>query len=166
MQLVDLLLKEVEVPVGENYFPVDLAIRRREINAGDSYSVAGSVEDLGDTQVYYGLEEFDASGMRYAEGQVYETTFNSVTEIDSSKAFALLKQGYLAVKVKEGQKGDLHQLPILVLKSTDSFPAGWQTGGVTNFFLAKEGQLQYAIVNGYLIDLNNPQAQKFKQRIY
>ncbi|REG86382.1 M14 family zinc carboxypeptidase [Algoriphagus antarcticus] len=166
MQLVDLLINEVNVPVNGKYYPVDLAIRRRDNTAGDTYFVSGSVDDLGDAQVYYGLEEFDATGLKYAEGKVYETAFNSVENIDEAKAMELLNQGYLAVKVKNGSKDDLHQLPIVVLRSTDTFSAGWKTGEATNFFLERDGVRKYAVVNGYLINLENPNAQEFKQRIY
>ena len=166
LQLVDLLINEVEVPLNGKYYPVDLGIRRRDITAGETYYMSASVDDLGDLQVYFGLEEFDASGLKYAEGKVYEKAFDSVNTIDEAKAMELLKQGYLAVKVNSGAKGDLHQLPILVLKSMDSFSSGWKTGESTNFFMEKDGIRKYAVVNGYLIDLENPKDQEFKQRIY
>lgn len=166
LQLVDLLINEALVPVNGKYYPVDLAIRRKDSSAGETYYVSGVVDDLGDMQVYYGLEEFDASGLKYAEGKVYENTFESASEITGAKAIDLLKQGYLAVKVKSGAKGDLHQLPILVLKSTENLASGWKTGEATNFFLERDGVRKYAVVNGYLINLENPKAQEFKQRIY
>ncbi|MFC5626626.1 M14 family zinc carboxypeptidase [Algoriphagus winogradskyi] len=166
LQLVDLLLNEVQVPVNGKYFPVDLGIRRRDITAGETYYMSASVDDLGDLQVYFGLEEFDASGLNYAEGKVYASEFESVSMLDEAKAIELLKQGYLAVKVKNGAKGDLHNLPILVLKSTETFSSGWRTGEGTNFFLEKDGVRKYAVVNGYLIDLEHPKDQEFKQRIY
>ncbi|TXE08027.1 M14 family zinc carboxypeptidase [Algoriphagus aquimarinus] len=166
LQLVDLLINEVQVPVKGKYYPLDLAIRRREMSVGDTYYVTASVDDLGDMQVYFGMEEFDANGLNYTEGKVYESTFESVSEIDNTQAMDLLKQGYLAVKVKSGAKGDLHQLPILVLKRTDTFSSGWRTGEATNFFLEKDGERKYAVVNGYLIDLENPKDQEFKQRVY
>ncbi|MEP1088650.1 M14 family zinc carboxypeptidase [Algoriphagus sp.] len=166
LQLVDLLINEVQVPVNGKYYPVDLGIRRRDMTVGNTYYMSASVDDLGDLQVYYGLEEFDASGLKYVEGKVYETAFESVSAIDKAKTLELLKQGYLAVKVKNGVKGDLHSLPILVLKSTESFSSGWKTGEPTNFFLEKDGLRKYAVVNGYLIDLENPKDQEFKQRVY
>ena len=166
MQLVDLLLNEVRVPVNGAFYPVDLGIRRRDITSGDSYYMSATVDDLGDLQVYFGLKEFDASGLSYAEGKVYETSFESLDSIGKEKALELLKGGYLAVKVRQGEKGDLHQLPILVLKNTGSFSSGWRTGEATNFFLEKDGVRKYAVVNGYLIDLENPEDQEFKQRVY
>src|SRR5690606_17466773 len=105
-------------------------------------------------------------GLKYAEGKVYENVFESAFELTETKAIDLLRQGYLAVKVKSGAREDLHQLPILVLKSTDTFSSGWKTGESSNFFLEKEGVRKYAVVNGYLIDLENPKEQEFKQRVY
>lgn len=166
LQLVDLLLNEVQVPVNGKYYPVDLGIRRRDITAGETYYMSASVDDLGDLQVYFGLEEFDASGLKYAEGKVYENAFDSMSAIDEAKAMELLNQGFLAIKVKNGTKGDLHQLPILVLNSTDTFSSGWKTGEPTNFFLEKDGIRKFAVLNGYLIHLENPKDQEFKQRIY
>ncbi|PZX58476.1 zinc carboxypeptidase [Algoriphagus ratkowskyi] len=166
LQLVDLLLKEVQVPVNGKHYPVDLAIRRRDSTAGDSFYVTGNVDDLGDMQVYFGMEEFDATGLKYVAGKVYESSFESVESIDHARAMELLNKGYLAVKVKKGSRDDLHNLPILVLKSNETFTAGWKTGESTNFFLEKDGVRKYAVVNGYLINLENPKTQEFKQRVY
>lgn len=166
MQLVDLLINEVEVPVNGKYYPVDLAIRRRDNTAGDTYYVNGSVDDVGDMQVYFGMETLDAEGLKYAEGKVYENVFESASELTGTKAIDLLRKGYLAVKVENGVRGDLHQLPILVLKSSDTFSSGWKTGESPNFFLEKDGVRKYAVINGYLIDLENPIEQEFKQRVY
>lgn len=166
LQMVDLKIEEMNVEVEGKTFPVDLSIRRNETNAGDSYYVTGSVVDLGDMQVYFGFEEKDATGLNYQEGKVYETTFDDISDISSEKAYELLNQGFLAVKVKNGEAGDLHNLPILVLKSTNTFPAGWKTGSKPNFYLSDGTKLKFAIVNGYWIDLANPKDQLFKQVIY
>ncbi|TFV95858.1 peptidase M14 [Algoriphagus kandeliae] len=165
-QLMDLILQEVQVPVEGSLYPVDIAIRRRESNAGPTYSVTGNVEDLGDMQVYFGLEELDATGLKFTEGKVYEQAFESVDEITVDKTMELLRSGYIAVKVKNGQAGDLHQLPIVVLQSTDKFSFGWKTGSNPTFFLSDGNTLRYAVVNGYLIDLENPKDQLIKQRVY
>lgn len=165
-QLMDLILNEVQVKVGEKLYPIDLAIRRRESEANGNYFVTGSVEDLGDMQVFFGFEELEATGLTFTEGKVFEKVFENVEAFDKTQAMELLKQGYMAVKVKNGVAKQLHGLPILVLKSNDKFSSGWTTGSTTNFFLSKDGDLKYAVVNGYLIDLENPKEQEFKQRIF
>lgn len=166
LQMVDLKIEEMNVEVEGKTFPIDLSIRRNETNAGDTYYVTGSVVDLGDMQVYFGFEEKDATGLTYQEGKVYEATFDDISDISSEKAYELLSDGYLAVKVKNGEAGDLHNLPILVLKTTDTFPAGWKTGSKPNFYLSDGTNLKFAIVNGYWIDMANPKDQLFKQVIY
>ncbi|WP_243431568.1 M14 family zinc carboxypeptidase [Algoriphagus lutimaris] len=165
-KLADLMINEMLVEVEGKKYPIDLIIRRRESEVPGGYYVSGSIEDLGDMQVYYAPEVFDASGFEFEEGKVYESTFEDIGSLDFNQAIDLLKQGYLAVKVNNGASKDLHSLPILVLKSVDSFPSVWTTGSAPNFYLAKDGELKYAIVNGYLIDLENPTQQDFKQRIY
>ena len=166
IQLMDLILNEVQVKVGEKLYPVDLAIRRRESEANGSYFVSGSIEDLGDMQVFFGFEELDATGMTFTPGKVYEKVFENAEALDEAQALELLKQGFMAVKVKNGEARQLHGLPVLVLKSANTFSSGWMTGATPNFFLSKDGALKYAVVNGYLIDLENPKEQAFKQRIY
>ena len=165
VQLMDLILNEVQVKVGGKLYPIDLAIRRRESEANGSFFVSGSVEDLGDMQVFFGFEELDEAGLTFTEGKVFEKVFENVKALDKAQALELLKQGYMAVKVKNGVAKQLHGLPILVLKSSDTFSSGWTTGSTPNFFLSKDGDLKYAVVNGYLINLENPKEQEFKQRI-
>jgi len=166
LQLMDLLVEEVQVPVGGKFYPVDLAIRRRDITSGDSYYMSASVEDLGDMQVFFGMETLDASGLQYTEGKIYESAFESLSQLSPEKAIELLRQGYIGVRVKNAAKNTLHQLPINVLAGSGKLAAGWMTGAVPNFFLGKSGELKYAVVNGYLIDLTNPTSQEFKQRVF
>jgi hypothetical protein len=97
---------------------------------------------------------------------VYPTSFESVKDISEEKALELLRQGYMAVKVKTGESRQVHGLPILVLKSTEKYSSGWTTGAATNFFLAKDGKPRYAIVNGYLIDLESPKKQEIRNRVF
>lgn len=165
-QLMDVILNEVQVKVGETQFPVDIAIRRRESESKEGYSVSGSVEDLGDMQVFFGFDELDASNLSLTDGKIYPRSFEKIEDISENEAYSLLKQGFLAVRVNTGSSGQLHGLPILVLRNNETFSGGWMTGSQPNFYLSNDGTLQYALVNGYLINLQNPSLQVFKQRIY
>ena len=165
-QLMDLLIEEMQVPVNGTWYPIDLAIRRREIEGKAGYSFAGSVEDLGDMQIFFGLETLDAIGLQYKEGKVYPTPFESVKELSVEKAMELLGQGYLAIQVKKDTAKAIHGLPLVVLKSATTYSGGWTTGAAPNFFLTKDGKYKYALVNGYLIDLDRIPKEKFRNRIY
>ena len=165
-KLQDLIINEMLVTVKDKKYPIDLAIKRRESEVPGGYYVSGSIDDLGDMQVYFAPETLDATGLEFTEGAVYEEAFENVASITTEKAMELLKEGFLAVKVKEGETKEVHNLPILVLKEQDSFPSGWTTSSSPNFYLAKDGDLKYAVVNGYLINLDQPKEQLFVNRIY
>lgn len=165
-QLTDLMINEMQVNVEGKNYPIDLVIRRRESEIPGGYFVNGSIEDLGDMQVYFAQETLDATGLEFKEGKVFEIAFENIEQLDKDRAYELLKDGYLAVKVKSGEPKTTHHLPILVLSSVDTFPSQWTTGSAPNFYLAKGDDLKYAVVNGYLIDLENPKEQLFMQRIY
>ena len=166
IQLMDLVIQEMQVPVNGTWYPIDLGIRRREIEGKAGYSFAGSVEDLGDMQIFFGLETLDATGLQYKEGKVYPTPFESVKELSVEKAMELLGQGYLAIQVKKDTAKAIHGLPLVVLKSATTYSGGWTTGAAPNFFLTKDGKYKYALVNGYLIDLDRIPKEKFRNRIY
>ena len=165
-QLMDLVINELQVPVNGGMYPVDLGIRRKETESVGGYFLSATVEDLGDMQVFFGLETFDAAGVQYQQGKVYKKKFKSVEKISQEQAMDLLRQGFLAIKVKRGVVREVHDLPLIVLKSTDTFSAGWTTGAVPNFFLTREGKPTHAVVNGYLIDLNVPPTEKLRNRIF
>ncbi|PZV86366.1 zinc carboxypeptidase [Algoriphagus aquaeductus] len=165
-QLMDLIINEMQVKVKGEWYPLDIAIRRRETENAAGYFMSASVEDLGDMQIFFGFETLDATGLQYLEGKVYSTAFESVKDISEEKAIELLRQGFMAVKVKNGEARQVHSLPILVLKSTEKYSSGWMTGSATNFFLAKEGKPRYAIVNGYLIDLENLKNHEIRNRVF
>lgn len=165
-QLMDLIINEMQVKVRDKLYPLDLAIRRRESENASGYFMTGSVEDLGDMQIFHGFETLDATGLHYTEGKVYPTAFESVDKISEAEAMDLLRQGFMAVKVTIGEARQVHGLPILVLKTTEKYSGGWTIGSVPNFFLAKDGVLKYGVVNGYLIDLENPKKQEFRNRVF
>ena len=166
MQLMDLVINEVQVPVNDTWFSLDLAIRRREIETPKGYFHQGTVEDIGDMQVFFGMETFDATGLKYQAGQVFPTPFDSVDEVTLEMAMKLLRQGYISIKVNQGSPRQLHGLPLVVLKSGNTFSGGWSLDTSPNFFMTREGELSHAVVNGYLIDLNRMPTEKFRNRIF
>jgi hypothetical protein len=165
-QLMDLIINEMQVKVKGEWYPLDIAVRRRETENSAGYFMSASVEDLGDMQIFFGFETLDATGLQYLEGKVYPTPFESIKDISEDKAIELLRQGFMAVKVKTGEARQVHHLPILILKKTEKYSSGWTTGAATNFFLAKDGKPRFAIVNGYLIDLESPKKQEIRNRVF
>lgn len=165
LRLMDLVIRNLSQSKDQLTYEIDLGIRRRESDAHGSFFVTGVVDDLGDLSIFYGFEELDAKGMEVVEGKVFETPFANLGEITWDKAMELLRMGYLGVRVQNALDRELHNLPMMVLKNGNSISTGIRTGGNPNFFLAQGGNLRYAIVNGYLIDLNDTSPKDLMQRV-
>jgi hypothetical protein len=164
-RLMDVLIKGVRFSDSLNY-TVDLGIRRREVEVSDplDYYVSGSIADLGDLSVFYGYEEIDDTGLVVVPGKISEQAID-LNSFTADEAFDLLRSGYLAATTDESHEGSLYILPIIVLGKSKDIPFGTGLGSPTNFFLQKDGVLKYAVVNGYLIDLENPEMIRWKQRV-
>jgi hypothetical protein len=164
-RLMDVIIRNLQMKKDSLTYQIDLGIRRRETDTKEAFYVNGGIDDLGDLSIFYGYEELDATGMEVTEGKIYEKAFEKIGDVTSEKASELLKTGYLAVKVKEAQEREIHDLPILALKNSTDIPFGIRTGGSPNFYLSKNGELKFAMVNGYLIDLSKPIPAGFKMRV-
>lgn len=160
-KLMDVMLRNVTIKRDDLEYKVDLGIRRREIEGEESYYTESSITDIGDLSVYYGYDEIDVDGYMMKEGEVWQKELTALpTEME---VMDMLRKGYLAVRMKS-EKEKLHNLPINVLGPEAKLKSGHSLGSTANFFLEKEGRTDYAIVNGYLIDLRAPKEQRIKLR--
>lgn len=162
-QLHDVVLRQVDLGTDSVPLETDIAIRRGELTVERDYCVRGWVEDIGDLEQAYGYDELDAEGLRFVKGKIYPQTFQTVNDIDNSRAWELLKDGYIAVKVRSRGANRLHNLPLAVFaQSADFVPTPKIVlTGTSNFFLGDGMTLKYAVVNGYLIDLSRPPQENF-----
>lgn len=166
-QMHDVVLRGIDLSTDSITLKTDIALRRTEITVGRDYFVRGHVEDIGDLNVAYGYDEVQEDGLKFVQGKTYPQTFKSVDEIGIERAWALLKEGFIAVKVTSRGTDRLHDLPLVVF-TQQYFTPTQQISllGTSNFFLAAGGRLKYAVVNGYLIDLSTqPKAKFFKNRV-
>lgn len=162
-KLMDVIIRNLNLTKGVYQYRADIGIRKKETDLAGDYFATGSIDDMGDLSIFHGYQEIDAFEMEIVQGEIYDQEFDSTEDLDQEEAFELLRNGYLAIKVKEGKA--LHRLPLLVLKNQNRIPNMVSVGNVPNFFLAKNGNLKYALVNGYLIDLDKPEKVAFKQRL-
>lgn len=172
-QLHDVVLRDVEIQYNSQVFRADLAIRRSEITVERDFYVRGVIEDIGDLKDFYGYHEIESQGLKFIPAKVSPDILEDFDSFDKHEAFELLKQGYMAVKIRNSnvlKTGSLHHLPIHILtKENIYFPIMADFGGFANFFLADQsGNLKFAIMNGYVIDLENESkisSTEFKNRV-
>ncbi|HSJ66627.1 MAG TPA: M14 metallopeptidase family protein [Anditalea sp.] len=158
-KLMDVMLRNVTIKRDGLEYKVDLGIRRREIEGEESYYTESSITDVGDLSVFYGYDELDADGYVMKEGKVWEEELKALPT--EKEVLEMLKKGYLGVKMKS-ENEIIHSLPINIIKPDGELKSGHKLGNTANFFLEKDGRTDYALVNGYLIDLRSPKEQRIK----
>lgn len=136
--------------LGEDYI-LDLGINQYEVQDEDlDYFYNSSISDQGDLSTYFGYEEFDASGYKFVQGKIYPEIFDNLEEFQQVNISEILKEGYSYVVLKELPKDDFTKLPINLVTEDFEIPENLQP----NFFLKKDGNLEYAVINGFFIDLS------------
>lgn len=158
-QLHDIVIRNILIGSDSNTFKTDLAIRRNETTVGGDYFVRGKVEDIGDLKESFGYEEVDAEGLRFIPAKVDSIGISHAQKLTTAKAFELLKTGIMAVKIKEvgeTKEKSLHTFPLHLFTQAKLYmPITADFGGMANFYIGdRNGNLKYAIMNGYLIDLS------------
>ncbi len=156
-KLFDVLVRGAKIPYGDGqYFLADIGINRDEITMDTTFAVRSRIADLGDLKDHFGYDEINEDGLEFVQGKVYPTLFRSAASISREKALELLQAGYIAAQINHLPPDfKSHEFPLLLFtqrRPTLEFP---KTGRDASFFLAKDGQLKYAIVNGQLIRLND-----------
>lgn len=155
-KLFDLLLRQVTIAYSDSAsYRIDLGINRDEYTLDTTYYVRSRMADMGDLIDHYGYDELDASGLELVPGKVYNRVFSSVAQLEGERAMDLLRQGYNAVRVSRlpESAAQLHTLPLMVYNQRQPYLDRPALGQEANFFLARDGELLYAVVNGSLIDL-------------
>ncbi|MCL7988934.1 peptidase M14 [Sphingobacterium sp. lm-10] len=168
--LHDVFIRNLEIGSDSVPLRTDIAIRRAENTVDRDFFVRGWVEDLGDLQESFGYDQVDASQLHFVQGRISPKVITSVNNLSKSEAFDLLKQGYMAIRLQPATAGNaasFHNLPIqLFTQPTFYLTSRIDLGGTANFYLADDsGRLLYAVLNGYLIDLNQPLKETFKNKV-
>ncbi|MDP5231515.1 MAG: M14 family metallopeptidase [Cellulophaga sp.] len=159
-KLFDLKIEEVQYELLGNTYTLDLGIHRNEIDkkGNNDFWYRSAIADQGDLSTYYGYETFNAKGYTVKSGKVYPNIINSTADFLKLDALALLKQGYAYIPVANRTAGlvaspiPLHMVGVNY-KSVENLRLS--VGINPTFFLEKNGALEYAVINGFLINLKD-----------
>jgi len=166
VKINDLLIRNITFKNDTLAYKTDLAINQDQYSLDSGrYYLRGRVEDVGDLQESNGYHELNADGLTFTEGKFYEKTFKSIDKITPKIAYDLIKAGYYGARIEEVPKDRRHFLPLLILKNAPEPGGGMHLGMPANFFLTQNGNLRYAVINGYLIDLNEEPKDIYNQYI-
>jgi competence protein ComGC len=155
-QLFDLKIENLSYDLNGKEYTVDVAINRFEMEYDNhsKYYFYSSIQELGDLSIYYGFETLDATGLSYSNGEVLASpvAYYAIKDLDF---IGLLKRGITHVRANDvPSKVRYTDHPIGVLRGDSSLNDSMSMGAHATFLLTKDGIPQYAVVNGFLIDLN------------
>lgn len=161
-KLFDLLVRQVRIKHSDSLsFIADLGINRDEITQDTSFTLRSRIADLGDLKENYGYDELAIGELDYVPGKIYPGSFASVAQIDPAKAMELLRDGYCAARVSRIPPDfDLQSLPLVLFNQRTPQLGLPGLGKEAHFFLAKDGELLYAVVNGQLVQLQSQEDQE------
>ncbi|WP_044199068.1 M14 family zinc carboxypeptidase [Dyadobacter tibetensis] len=165
--LYDLVVRNATVKQGAKTFRTDLGINRNEVSYANAsrFFYYSKVEDFGDLRPQFGSMEIDAAGLTLERGKVYPTAYKSISEVSKLNALSLLKQGYTYIRLTATNGGGNLGLyftpaPFHILRNNKSAPVGTPGLGSTATFLLKKGdQVKYAVINGFVYDLDKFEAK-------
>lgn len=156
-KLYDLKLTGLTYELRGQEYIIDLGINHQEVPGGSKgYYYRSQIADQGDLSTNYGYREHDFSGYKIIFGKTHPKIFNTVKDVEQFDLKPLLKGGYSYVKVRDLPGKTQHlNLPVNVVGEKFKVPSKLNVGNNPNFFLSKDGIIQYAVINGFIIDLEN-----------
>ncbi len=155
--MIDLILRNLTVKNSRHEYKIDLGIDYEEVNmngATDFYYKA-KIEDLGDLSVFHGYNEIDLNGYRVESGKTYPTVINSTVELEALNPKELFSNGYTNVILNfPGYADEFSKYPFnIFLNKPKVLGEQIKFEGIPNLILRKEGVVKYAVVNGFLRDI-------------
>lgn len=157
--IYDLLIKNATITQNGKIFQADLGIDRSEVNTENAtnFFYHSKIEEYGDLSIFFGSEEFDATGYTVEKGKVLAVSYQEVSELDKVDPWALLKGGYTFIKMEPDVSlsgVSATELPLHVLRNKPEPISAPTFEDTATFVLTKNGEVKFAVVNGFIYDLS------------
>ena len=161
--LYDLVVRNVSINKEGIPFKTNLGINLSQIKGPNfsSMSYNGQIEELGDLELSYGHDEIEASQFSLIPGKVKSLLKSEWDKLTQEEEFQLIKEGYLFVKWLDA-KSPVGPLSNRILNLTNNDIGPLKAAGIgqqAQFLLTREGKPEFAVINGYLLNLNQDMQQ-------
>ena len=157
--IYDLLIKNVTVIQDGKTFQADFGIDRSEINYENAtkFFYHSKIEEYGDLSIFFGSEEFDATGYTLEKGKVLSVDSDNINDLGKVDPWSLLKEGYTYIKMNPdfNLSGiSVMPLPLHVLRNKPEPKSAPTFEDTATFTLTQKGEVKFAVVNGFIYDLS------------
>ncbi len=164
-KLFDLKITNLKFPYLGRDYSVDLGIiqNERENAKHTDFYYIGQIRDIGDLSTYYGYESLDAKGLKFKIGETYPKILSDFEEFKKLDFKKLLQQGYTSVSIDSLPEEikfihypvniiDSRKIAIPKSNTIPKPPISFRKN--PTFLLTKNDKVVYAIINGFVYDLN------------
>ncbi len=169
-KLFDLKIENATYELLGKKYTIDVGIHRLEVDkeGNNDFWYSSRIIDQGDLSTYYGYETFDAEGYTIREGKVFPEEMERLSNLGDKDVLELLRQGYTYIRTKDLFLEDPSSpAPIHLISKDYEVPEfSIEVGINPTFLLEKGGVLKYAVINGFLIDLESGKTDFKNAMIY
>jgi hypothetical protein len=161
----DLLINKVNmVRKGQKYL-IDISVERRLDIIDSEHYYRAVINDLGDLSTTHGYDEMDGNNMKIYSGKIYPDTLQNMDEVRQLDFIRLLRQGYTGVAVEKAPESSyLRDIPFNII-ARKNYANDIRLGAVPNLVIKKGDQIRYVVVNGYVYDTSDTQANAIKNTL-
>ena len=154
-RLYDLVIRDAELEKGGNKHVMDIGINREEVEleGEQDFYYKSIIDELGDMTGFYGYRELNAEGLVAVPGKVYPEVFKNFEELKKVHIPDLLADGFTSVRVAELPSENFTSIPINILGSQGEHEAKIALDKRADFVLKKGGKIRFAIINGFVYNL-------------
>ena len=163
-KLFDLKIEKVNFPLLGDKYTVDLGfVHNERANKEETeFYYSGAIAEVGDLSTYYGYQTIDAENLEFKLGETYPQILNTAAELDKLNFEELLKKGYTNIAMSEIPKDDKYTFypvnivdinKVAILKNSKQPESPLKIGKNPSFVLMQNNVVKYAIVNGFVFDL-------------
>ena len=168
--MMDLILRNLKINKEGKEFIADIGINFEEINTtgAKEFYLKSSIEDIGDLSVFSGYDDIDLSGYKIEPGKTKPEPFNSYDELKTINTVQLYNDGFVNVILNDDNvNSDYSHFPFnIFLNGADIKQSKLKTEEPANFIIRKNNEVKFAVVNGFLIDISQPDRWEGNSIIY
>ena len=162
-KLFDLKIVGANYELMGNTYTIDIGMNQIEVDYPDhnSFWYSSRILDQGDLSTYYGYETFDATGYTIKQAKVYPKTLNNFSDVENLNFNDVLKQGYGYLRLSSFPAKNINSpYPVHLIGTKYMVPELNLMPGINpTFFLEKQGVIEYAVINGFLVNLKESEIQ-------
>lgn len=154
----DIIFRNISLIRNGRKYLIDISINLEEVNTKNprEFYYSSTIEDIGDLSTLCGYEDHDFKGLTVEYGKTYTDRTFSKKELPGVNFRDLYKMGFTNILVKDLEFNEFSKYPANLVKNNNlALPKEIKTDLPANLVFKEKSEVKYAIINGFLYNLEN-----------